>query len=135
MLTITEEQKNQMRRERMIEKLDVAFSRDIPNFSALDDSDRRYFISEAITIANALGFETEQGAASYALAIWWLGIDFENKSKDLQELLESNYPEVRRVHAMNEWVNAVIGDPENIAAADQVMRQALEQTEAWGAED
>jgi len=40
---------------------------------------------------------TEQGIASYALAVWWLGLDFEEASEALKALLECNYPEVRKV--------------------------------------
>lgn len=132
-MIIREEQKKQMVRGILAQKLQAAFMRDVPGFKTLSDSDRQYFISEAMTIADAVGFKSEQGIASYAMAIWWLGVDFESKSKKLQEVLESKYPEVRRIHAMNEWVDAAIGDPESIAAADAAIEQSLELTKPWGA--
>ena len=132
MLIIRNEQMESMSRARFVEKLDTAFSRDIPAFAAASSEDRRTFLTLAISLAETKGLKTEQGLASYALALWWLGVDFEDKSKELEALLESDYPEVRKIQAMNEWVNALIGNPANIAAADEAMRRGLKLTEAWG---
>jgi predicted GNAT superfamily acetyltransferase len=85
-----------------------------------------------VSAAQKKGLNTEQGIASYALAVWWLGLNFEAASAKLVALLNTDYPEVRKMHAMNEWVNAAIGAPDNIAAADEKLRQALQSTEAWG---
>ena len=83
-------------------------------------------------LAESKGLKTEQGLASYALAVWWLGVDFEEKSQALQALMQSSYPEVRRFQAMNEWVNAMIGHPESVGAADEALKQGLRLTELWG---
>ena len=47
-------------------------------------------------------------------------------------LLLGDYPEVRKIYAMNEWVNAMIDDHKNIAAADEALLQGVKHTEAWG---
>jgi hypothetical protein len=131
-LIIRDEQMESMTRSRFVDKLDAAFSRDLPEFAAATSEDRRTFLTLAISLAEAKGLKTEQGLASYALALWWLGVDFEEKSKELEALLESGYPEVRKIQAMNEWVNSLIGNPANIAAADEAMRRGLKLTEPWG---
>jgi hypothetical protein len=132
MLKISKEQSEQMARYIFLDKLVAAFSRDIPSFAACDWEDRKSFLSEAVSLAASKGFKTEQGLASYALAVWWLGVDFENKSKELESLLQSSYPEVRKVQAMNEWVNAMIGNPKSVAAADEALKKGLRLTEPWG---
>ena len=131
-LTVRKEQVDAISRVRFVEKLNAAFSRDVPGFAESAPDDRKTFLTLAISLAETKGLKTEQGLASYALALWWLGVDFELKSKELESLLESDCPEVRKIYAMNEWVNAVIGDPKNIAAADEAMRQGVKRTEAWG---
>jgi hypothetical protein len=132
MLKITKEQSDRMTRNMFIRKLIAAFSRDIPSFAACDWEEREFFLTEAVLLAESKGFQTEQGLASYALAVWWLGVDFEEKSQALQALMQSTYPEVRKVQAMNEWVNAMIGHPESVAAADEALKQGLRLTEPWG---
>jgi hypothetical protein len=132
MLRITKEQSDWMARDMFIRKLIAAFSRDIPSFAACDWEDREFFLTEAVLLAESKGFQTEQGLASYALAVWWLGVDFEEKSQALQALMQSTYPEVRKVQAMNEWVNAMIGHPESVSAADEALKQGLRLTKPWG---
>ena len=126
------EQMHRLAHAVFIEKLDTAFSRDLPDFKGIDRGERYEFLSLAIAFAETKGLTSEQGLASYALALWYLGVDFEERSKELEALLESSYPEVRKVHAMNEWVEAVMGDPNDITLADKAMKRALELTEAWG---
>ena len=116
-----------------IEKLDVAFRRDISDFSSLDTESQQSFLVGSFISAKSKGFVTEQGWASYALGVWWLGDSFEQKSRILSSLLKSNYPEVRKVCAMNEWVGAMIDAPEDIAAADEKLKQEFYRTSAWGA--
>lgn len=117
---------------RFIEKLDAAFRRDVPGFSDMDDEGRYGFLFGCLHSAREKHLLTEQGVASYALAVWWLGAVFEEKSRYLQSLLASGFPEVRKVYAMNAWVSAVIGAPEDIASADEKLRQGFYLTSAWG---
>jgi len=130
--TISKKQSDQTARDIFLQRLVAAFSRDIPSFAACEWQDRKSFMSEAVLLAESKGFKTEQGLASYALAVWWLGADFEEKSQALQSLMQSTYPEVRKLQAMNEWVNAMIGNPESVSAADKALKQGLRLAEPWG---
>jgi hypothetical protein len=117
----------------LVEKMDAQFSRNVPEFSMLAKDDRDLFLVTSMKAAEARGLITEQGVASYALAAWWLGVGFEEKSTRLVPLFESAYPEVRKVYAMNEWVHAMIGDPNNVTSADEHLKQAFFKTRNWGA--
>jgi len=131
-MEIGSKQMNRLAHAAFMEKLDAAFSRDLPDFKEIDRDERHEFLFLAIALAEAKGFESEQGIASYALALWYLGVDFEERSQELESLLKSSYPEVRKVHAMNQWVEVAMGDPGDMPAADQAMKRAIELTEAWG---
>ena len=132
MLTVQKDQVVVVSRARLVEKLQTVFSRDVPGFADCTPDDRRNFLALAISLAEIKGLKTEQGLSSYALALWWLGVDFELKSRALEMLLLGDYPEVRKIYAMNEWVNAMIDDHKNIAAADEALLQGVKHTEAWG---
>lgn len=132
MVIIRSQQMDQLARSIFLNKLDAACVRDIPGFAELGKDERMEFLNRSVSRAKSKGLGTEQGIASYVIAVWWLGLHFETASKELETLLKSDYPEVRKAHAMNEWVHAAIGDPDNIAAADQKLKQALDLTEAWG---
>lgn len=126
------EMMNDVARAAFLEKLDAAFLRDLSYYPEIEMEQRREFLSAAIQLAEAKGFQSEQGIASYTLALWYLDIDFEDKSSELEALLASQLPEVRRVHAMNQWVEAFLGEPGDIAAADEAIRKSLKLTEPWG---
>lgn len=113
------------------EKLDKSFCKQFPDFAELDDNERATFLVDCMFAADQLGFKTEQGVASYALAAYWLEIGFEKKSRDLQVLLSSDFSEVRKTYAMNEWVHTILGDPENPAAADEALKQAFFRSSAF----
>lgn len=115
-----------------LEKLDRSLCRGINEFSALNVDERNEFIVTCLFVAESKGLVTEQGVASYALVAWWLGIGFEEKSKHLLSLLKSKFPEVRKVYAMNEWAHVMIGDPDNLAAADEQLKQSFYRTKSWG---
>lgn len=131
-MEIRSEKIDELARAAFTEKLDAAFCRDLQDYTHIDRNERYQFLTLAMALAETQGFTTEQGIASYTLALWYLGVDFEEQSDELAVLLAAPYPEVRRIHAMNKWVEAMIGDPDNIAAADQAINSALKQTEAWG---
>lgn len=131
-MDIRSEKIDELARAAFLAKLDAAFSRDLQDYMLIDHAERHQFLSLAMTMAGAKGLVTEQGIASYALALWYLGVDFEDRSGELQALLAGPLPEVRKIHAMNKWVETVIGDPANIAAADQALFQALKLSEPWG---
>lgn len=131
-MEIGSEKIDELARAAFTEKLDAAFCRDLQDYIRIDQDERYQFLALAMALAETQGFSTEQGIASYTLALWYLGVDFEEKSDELAALLTAPYPEVRRVHAMNKWVESMIGAPDNIELADQAINSALKQTEAWG---
>ncbi|UPU34823.1 hypothetical protein M1B72_15385 [Geomonas paludis] len=126
------EQMNEVARAEFIERLDAALMRDLSDYYKIGRDQRREFLAAAVELAENKGFKSEQGMASYVLALWYLDIDFEEKSTALETLLVSPLPEVRRVHALNQWVETVLGDPDNIAAADEALTKSLQLTEPWG---
>ncbi|GFO64726.1 hypothetical protein [Geomonas paludis] len=126
------EQMNEVARAEFIERLDAALMRDLSDYYKIGRDQRREFLAAAVELAENKGFKSEQGMASYVLALWYLDIDFEEKSTALETLLVSPLPEVRRVHAFNQWVETVLGDPDNIAAADEALTKSLQLTEPWG---
>lgn len=131
-MDIRSEKIEELARAAFLAKLEAAFSRELQDYVLIDQAERHQFLTLAMAMAGARGLVSEQGVASYALALWYLGADFEDKSVELQALLAGPLPEVRKVHAMNKWVETVIGDPENIAAADQALFMALKLSEPWG---
>ncbi len=132
MLEISAEQLELHEKMALIKKLDQSFCRQYPDFAKRDDKERLDFLADCLLTARELGFKTEQGVASYALAAYYLGIGFEKKSQQLQALLSSTVPEVRKVYAMNEWVHTILGDPDNLALADETLQRAFDFTSAWG---
>lgn len=129
MLHLNAEQFALYERMAFIEKLDRSFCKQLPAFAELDDSERMKFFADGMFAADQRGFKTEKGLASYALAAYWLGVGFERKSGDLRVLLDSKFPEARKVYPMNEWVRAVLGNPENLALADEELKQAFFRTD------
>ena len=115
-----------------IKKLEHAFCRDITEFAELGSDERAEFLVTCLFMAESRGLITEQGIASYSLVAWWLGIGFEEKSKYLISLFKSKFPEVRKVYAMNEWGHIMIGNPNNLTAADEKLKQSFYRTKAWG---
>lgn len=116
---------------KFIEKLDLTFCRDVSGFSDIAEQDRHEFLIGCLFLAKRNGLLTEQGIASYALGAWWLGESFEEKSRYVHALFASNFPEVRKVYAMNEWVSAVLGAPENMTSADERLKRAFYRTSDW----
>lgn len=109
-----------------------AMKRTQPEFGQLERAAQLDFVDSCITEAARNGLETEQGIASYMLATWFLGPRFEERSPYVPALLRSDFPEVRKVYALNEWVSALLGEPDRPAAAEMVLRNAFHATEAWG---
>jgi hypothetical protein len=131
-MQVREDQIDLLARARFVQKLDAAFTRDVPGFGDADEEGRINFLVTCLLAADVKGLKTEQGVASYALGAWWLGVGFEQKSRYLEALLMSSFPELRRVYAMNEWVHTILGEPENISSADEDLKNAFYRTSAWG---
>src|SRR4051812_22886537 len=86
-----------------------AMERDIEDFRSLAQAEKNDFVQQALTEARSWGLQTAQGIAAYALGLWFLDPDFPEQSELVQALLRSNAPEVRKVHAMNEWISVKLG--------------------------
>lgn len=132
MLQISAEQISLLEKMALVEKIDKALGRQYADFAALPDEERIAFVVDSMTSAAQYQLRSEQGVGSYALAAYWLGIGFEGQSAHLQALLNSTFPEVRKVYAMNEWVHTLLGAPEDMARADEELKQAFHRTAAWG---
>lgn len=132
MLQISAEQISMMEKIALVTKIDEALGRQYADFAALPDQERVTFVVDSMTSAAQYKLRSEQGVASYALAAYWLGIGFEQQSRHLQALLNSTFPEVRKVYAMNEWVHTLLGAPDDIERADEELKQAFYRTAAWG---
>jgi hypothetical protein len=116
-------------------KVERALRRAVPEFAALEPADRAAFLTDALHDAQAGGLRTEQGAGAWALALWFLGPGFEARSRFLRPLLQSQAPEPRKVYALAEWTHALLGQPQDEAGADQVLKEAFYRTDAWGERD
>jgi hypothetical protein len=114
------------------QKIDRAMARAVPVFEEFSAEERSAFVEDSLSGAAAHGLRTEQGLASYALALWFLAPGFEQRSRYLSPLLQSRFPELRKVYAMNEWVHALLGNPADTAGADDRLKQAFRFTHAWG---
>lgn len=132
MLQISAEQISLMEKMALIAKIDKSLGRQYADFAMLPDEERGAFLVKSLTSAEQFNFRSEQGVGSYALAAYWLGVGFERQSRHLQALLNSSFPEVRKVYAMNEWVHTLLGEPENMALADEHLKEAFYRTAAWG---
>ncbi|WP_224960697.1 hypothetical protein [Geomonas subterranea] len=131
-MEIRTEQVNDVARAAFLERLDAVLIRDLTDYHKIEREQRWQFLAGATELAESKGFKSEQGIASYVLALWYLDIDFEDKSSELESLLTSSLPEVRRIHGMNQWVEALLGEPDNVAAADDALKRVLQLTEPWG---
>ena len=131
-MRISQAQLDAIARNALLDKLERGFRASVPDANLLESQPLRDFLVACEHDAQALGLSSEQGIASYALAAWFLGHGFIDRSRYLHQLLTSPYPEVRKVHALNEWVHARLGKPQDEAGADQELRQAFFSTTAWG---
>ncbi len=113
-------------------KLSAAFVRTLPEFAALSQPAQTEFLEICIHDANAQGLQTEQGIAAYALVAWFLQPGFDALSKNLPLLFASAYPEVRKVHAMNEWAHKLMMNRQDQSGADEALVLAFRSTSAWG---
>ena len=114
------------------ERVDRSLRKAVPGYADIDKPARDEFLVQALADATQAGFVTEQGAAGYVLGALYLDSGFQARSPLLTALLASGLPEFRRLHAMNAWIEATIGDPRDPAGADDAMRKAFDMTHAWG---
>ena len=131
-MKFTQNQCDELGAINFVEKLCAEMARAIPAFHRMVPAAQREFVVQNMREAGRMGMVTEQGVAAYVLAVWWLGAGFTAMSSNLGRLLESSYPEVRKVYAMNEWVHASLARPDDFALADERLKSAFYETKAWG---
>lgn len=131
MIQLSPDQAKLMAQGQFLTSLENKLCRQIPEFSELSPERRAQFLVSCFRSAQALGLVSQQGIASYTLAAWWLGIGFEQKCDNLQRLFKSQFAEVRKVYAMNEYAHTLIGNPQRLDLADQTLRQAFFRSAAW----
>lgn len=115
-----------------LQKLYRSFSKSLPDFGKLTEDEKLGFLEKSITDARALGLCTEIGIASYVMGVWWLDFNFEKQSQFLLSILHSEFPEIRKVHGMNEWIQARLCSPADPVAADQALSNSEKTTAPWG---
>ena len=113
-------------------RLDKAMRRAVPEYASCSPDLRGDFALLAVDCARKASFVTEQGIAAYALGAWYFEPEFEQRSRLLVALLATTLPEFRKIHAMNEWLHAALGDPRDLESADTALRKSFDMTRAWG---
>jgi len=131
-MRISNEQFERLVADHWRSRVDRSLRKAVPEYRDASPELRDDFLTLALEDAEAAGFVTEQGAAGYVLAAWYLEPGFEARSALLSALLKSGLPEFRRLHAMNAWVGATIESPHDPAGADDALRKAFDMTHAWG---
>ena len=61
-----------------------------------------------------------------------MGVGFEEASPLLQKLLSTSVPEVRKTHAMSEWVRDQLGATSTPQSGDEALRKSFALTAPWG---
>ncbi len=130
-MEIKQAQLEQIANAKFRERLDRSLQRTLQEYRRAGTGLRSDFLELSIDAARGAGLHTEQGIASYALGAWYFEPGFESRSRLLAALLASTLPELRKVHALNDWVHAAIGNPADVAGADDNLRRAFERTHAW----
>lgn len=119
--------------ERMlIQKLDGSFRKSLEEFADLPEPERIEFIEQCAEAARARGLLSEIGIASYALGAWWLDLGFEEQSPLVIRMFATDLPEVRKIHALNEWIHGRLAAPAEPSLADNALRAAFQRTTPWG---
>jgi hypothetical protein len=126
---------NQMRHmgdQAFRERLRASLARNDVDFAAMPTGAQREFVTASHEHARLLELRGEQAVAAYALGALWLGVGFEETSPLLQKLLSTSVPEVRKTHAMSEWVRDHLGATSTPDSGDAAIRKSFALTAPWG---
>ena len=113
-------------------RLDAAMRRAVPEYAGASPELCGDFVMLAVDCARTASFVTEQGIAAYALGAWYFEPEFEQRSRLLLAQLTTTLPEFRKIHAMNEWLHAALGNPCDVESADTALRKSFDATRPWG---
>jgi hypothetical protein len=114
------------------ERLRASLARNDVDFAAMSAAAQHAFVAASHGHARLLGLRSEQAVAAYALGALWLGVGFEEASPLLQRLLRTSVPEVRKAHAMSEWVRDQLGATSTPQSGDAAIRKSFALTAPWG---
>ena len=114
------------------ERLRASLARNDVDFAAMPPAAQHEFVAASHEQAQRLGLRSEQAVAAYALGALWLGVGFEESSPLLEKLLSTSVPEVRKVHAMSEWVRDQLGANSTPQSGDEALRRSFALTAPWG---
>jgi len=126
---------NQMRHmgdQAFRERLRASLARNDVDFAAMPTGAQRELVTASHEHARLLELRGEQAVAAYALGALWLGVGFEETSPLLQKLLSTSVPEVRKTHAMSEWVRDHLGATSTPDSGDAAIRKSFALTAPWG---
>jgi hypothetical protein len=129
---ISSEQLGQMGNRAFRERLRLSLARNDSDYSAMPATAQHEFVVASHEHARLLGLHGESAIAAYALGALWLGVGFEDGSALLQRLLGTSVPEVRKVHAMSEWVRDQLGATSTPGSGDTALRKSFALTAPWG---
>ncbi|MFG6462505.1 hypothetical protein ACG04Q_13080 [Roseateles sp. DXS20W] len=132
MLNLRDDQMQRLGEAGFSRRLAESLARHDTDFAAMAADAQQAFVAAAIAQARQVGFRTEQGIAGYALGALWLGVGFEQAQPLLLRVLQGPLPEVRRVHALGEWVHDQLGPAATPASGEAALRRSFELTQPWG---
>ena len=132
MTRITADQMEHMGSRTFRERLRASLARNDIDFAAMPSSTQDEFVVACHEQAQRLGLRGESAVAAYALGALWLGVGFEEASPLLKKLLDTSVPEVRKVHAMSEWVRDHLGATSTPQSGDAAIRRSFALTAPWG---
>ena len=132
MLRFSAEQFAQLGRLQFLRKADHVLANNIPVWAQSDYPGRREFAEMCLDRSARYGLRSEQSVLLYTLCAVWLGQMFEEASPLLMRLLNSPLPELRKSHAMCDWVRDQLRPNASPVTGDAAIRRSLELTTPWG---
>ena len=132
MLRFSAEQFAQLGRLQYLRKADHVLANNIPAWARSDHPGRREFAGMCLDRSARYGLRSEQSVLLYTCCAVWLGQMFEEVSPLLLLLLNSPLPELRKTHAMCDWVRDQLRPGATPVSGDAAIRRSLRLTTAWG---
>ena len=119
-------------RDRFVNRADQALAAHIPGWAKSPVADRRAFVVLCLQRSSRYGMRHEASVMAYVLGAVWLGIDFEEVSALLRDVLNSGLPEARKSHAMSEWIGDRLRAAATAQSGDATIRRSFLTTSPAG---
>ena len=132
MLRFSEAQFAQLGRLQFLRKADYVLGNSVAEWAQSESAGRREFAGMCLDRSARYGLRSEQSVFAYIYCAVWLGQMFEEASPLLLRLLNSTLPELRKSHAMCEWVRDRIRRSATPVSGDAAIRRSVEYTTPWG---